>query len=50
MKPFKFIRWAKGYMGIWDDGPYNKWKKKIKRSFRKKERRKSRDDIRKLED
>lgn len=31
MKPHKYRRKAKGYMGEWDDGPYNKWVKKNRR-------------------
>lgn len=32
MKPHKYKRTGKGYCCKWDDGPYDKWKKKNKRS------------------
>lgn len=47
MKPHKHIRKGKGYCCEWDDGPYNKWKKRTHRAKKRSDRQKAKKELRK---
>ncbi len=45
MRPFKNIRKDKGYCCWYDDGPYNKWKKREATHYRKIDRRQAKQEV-----
>lgn len=47
MKPHKFLRKGDGYCCEWDDGPYNSWKKKVRRAMKRSDKQQAKKQLRK---